>query len=137
VNHSSSHVHVKFQTVLTSHATIVAKTQYEAMCRDHGVIPQKYLLDNGPAFLSQKFTNHLGRAPSYASSIPLCLNTETGSITTQFHVFFRIGFPQSRLTQSNNPTLIQTNGISYLAIPLSNIFWTCPMWQLCRIYVMN
>ena len=39
--------------------TIQAKTQYEAMCRDHGVIPQKYLSDNGPAFTSQEFTNHL------------------------------------------------------------------------------
>jgi len=59
VDHASSHVHVEFQTVLTSHATIHAKTQYEAMCRDHGVIPQKYLSDNASAFTSQEFTNHL------------------------------------------------------------------------------
>ena len=32
---------------------------------------------------------NLGHAPSYyANSIPLCLNTETGSITPQFHVVF-------------------------------------------------
>jgi|AntRauTorckE5430_2_1112549.scaffolds.fasta_scaffold04696_1 hypothetical protein len=31
---------------------------------------------------------NLGVAPSYASSIPLCLNPETGSITPQFHVVF-------------------------------------------------
>jgi hypothetical protein len=38
VDHASSHIYVKFQTVLTSHVTIHAKTQYEAMCRDHGVL---------------------------------------------------------------------------------------------------
>jgi len=57
VDHSSSFLHVEFQSVMTSHATILAKTSFESMARDHGVIPQKYFLDNGSPFSSQEFSN--------------------------------------------------------------------------------
>eukprot|EP00979_Chaetoceros_neogracilis_P007261 scaffold1521_cov271-Chaetoceros_neogracile.AAC.69 len=50
VDHASSYIHPEFQTVLSSHATIIAKTSFEGMCRDHGVIPQKNLTDNATAF---------------------------------------------------------------------------------------
>ena len=59
VDHASSYVHSEFQQVLTSHATIIAKTSFEGMCRDHEVIPQKCLSDNGSAFSSKEFANHL------------------------------------------------------------------------------
>ena len=59
VDHASSYIHPEFQTVLSSHATIIAKTSFEGMCRDHGVIPQKYLTDNATAFTSKEYTAHL------------------------------------------------------------------------------
>jgi hypothetical protein len=51
VDHASNYIHVEFQQVLTSHATLEAKTAYEAHCRDFGVIPLKFLSDNGRANL--------------------------------------------------------------------------------------
>ena len=59
VDHASGHVHVELQPSLHSHATIEAKEAYEAFCRDLGVVPQKYLSDNGAAFTSSKFKKHL------------------------------------------------------------------------------
>ena len=56
MDHASNYVHVEFQTHLTSHETLKAKEQYELMCRDHGVVPQSYLSDNGPAFASKAFS---------------------------------------------------------------------------------
>ena len=59
VDHASGLVHIQFQTVLTTHATIASKIAFESFCRDHGVVPQKYMSDNGSAFTSVDFTNHL------------------------------------------------------------------------------
>ena len=59
VDHASGYIHVEFQSVMSSHATIESKLEYENICRDHGVIPQKYLSDNGTAFASKEFTEHL------------------------------------------------------------------------------
>jgi transposase InsO family protein len=44
---------------LNSHETLRAKRDFEALCRDFGVIPQSYLSDNGSAFTSQAFRSHL------------------------------------------------------------------------------
>ena len=59
VDHTSGHVHVELQPSLHSHATIAAKEAYEAYCRDLGVVPRKYLSDNGAAFTSADFKKHL------------------------------------------------------------------------------
>ena len=59
VDHASGHVHVELQPSLHSHATIAAKEAYEAYCRDLGVVPRKYLSDNGAAFTSADFKKHL------------------------------------------------------------------------------
>ena len=59
IDQASGYIHVEFQTTLTSHATLRAKDAYEQRCRDIGVIPQKYLSDNGTAFTSQDYRNHL------------------------------------------------------------------------------
>ena len=59
VDQATGYIHVEHQTTLTTHATLRAKESYEAMCRDYGVIPQKYLSDNGTAFTSAGYRNHL------------------------------------------------------------------------------
>ena len=59
VDHSSGFVHVEFQTHLNTHETIRSKEGFELMCRDHGVIPQSYLTDNGSSFTSRDYTRHL------------------------------------------------------------------------------
>ena len=59
VDHASGYIHVKFQTHLNTHETIRAKEKFEQMCRDNGVIPHSYLLDNGSAFTSAGFTDTL------------------------------------------------------------------------------
>ena len=59
IDQSSGHIHVEHQTTLSTHATLRAKEKFEAMCRDVGVIPQKYLSDNGTAFTSRQYRDHL------------------------------------------------------------------------------
>ena len=59
VDHASGYIHVEFQTNLNTHETINAKDNFELMCRDHGVVPQSYLTDNGSAFTSAGFTAKL------------------------------------------------------------------------------
>ena len=59
VDHATGHLHVEFQTHLNSHKTLKAKRKYELLCREQGVIPQAYQSDNGSAFASRDFTEHL------------------------------------------------------------------------------
>ena len=59
VDHASSHIHVEFQTSLSSHETLRAKIAYENQCRDTGVVVQKFMSDNGTAFTSRDFSEHL------------------------------------------------------------------------------
>jgi hypothetical protein len=61
VDNATGLVHVEHQTSLTSHETLATKEQFEFACRDYGVIVQGYLLDNGAAFSSAEFSNHLAR----------------------------------------------------------------------------
>ena len=58
-DHASNLVHVEFQKVLTSHATINAKLSFKDFCRDHGVVASRYLSDNGSAFTSSEYSEHL------------------------------------------------------------------------------
>lgn len=59
VDHATGYVHVEFQKSLSSHATLESKARFEETCRDFGVIPQKFLSDNGGAFTSKAFSDHL------------------------------------------------------------------------------
>ena len=59
VDLATNHVHVELQSKLNTHETSGAKDLYEAMCRDHGVVPQSYHSDNGSAFTSKGFTESL------------------------------------------------------------------------------
>ena len=61
IDQASGYVHVEHQSELTSHSTLCAKESFESMCRDHGVIPQKYLLDNGSAFTSAEYCDNLSQ----------------------------------------------------------------------------
>ena len=61
VDHSSSYIHIEFQSSLSSHDTLRAKTAYEAVCRDYGVVPKTYTSDNGKAFTSRDYTEHLSK----------------------------------------------------------------------------
>ena len=58
-DHASGFVHVEFQVHLTTHETLMAKENFELMCRDHGVIPQSYLSDNAKCFTSKEFAERL------------------------------------------------------------------------------
>jgi hypothetical protein len=58
-DHASGFVSVEFQSSLSSHATLASKVSFEQMCHDYGVMPQKYLSDNGGAFTSKEYSDHL------------------------------------------------------------------------------
>ena len=59
VDHASSYIHVEMQSSLSSHETLRAKLAFERLCRDYGVIPHTYMSDNGTAFTSRDFVEHL------------------------------------------------------------------------------
>jgi hypothetical protein len=59
IDHASSYIHVEFQVSLSSHETLRAKLAFERQCRDVGVVIQKYMSDNGTAFTSKDFSEHL------------------------------------------------------------------------------
>ena len=55
IDHASNYVHVEFQQHLTSHQTLEAKEKFELACRDFGVVPVSYLMDNAKCFTSAEF----------------------------------------------------------------------------------
>ena len=59
VDHASGFIHVEFQSSLSSHDTLKAKLEFERICRDVGVVVQTYMSDNGTAFTSRDFSEHL------------------------------------------------------------------------------
>lgn len=59
VDHASGNMHVEFQSSLSSHATLEAKLNFEKVCLDNGVVVSKYMSDNGSAFTSKEFSDHL------------------------------------------------------------------------------
>ena len=58
-DHASGYVHIEFQNHLTTHETLMAKENFELMCRDNGVIPQSYLSDNAKCFTAKEFSEKL------------------------------------------------------------------------------
>ena len=58
-DHASGFVHVEFQSSLSSHDTLQAKESFDKLCLNHGVIVQKFMSDNGTAFTSSQFQDHL------------------------------------------------------------------------------
>jgi hypothetical protein len=59
VNSASDYIHIELQATLGSTEMLQAKEAFELMCRDAGVIPQEYLLDNGLNFTSKAFAENL------------------------------------------------------------------------------
>lgn len=59
VDHSSNYIHIKFQSSLSSHDTLRAKTSFEKVCCDYSIVPKTYMSDNGSAFTLHNFTEHL------------------------------------------------------------------------------
>jgi hypothetical protein len=59
VDHTSSFIHVEMQALVTSAETIKAKQKFEQLCQDYGVVPHSYQSDNGSAFTSAAFAQHL------------------------------------------------------------------------------
>ena len=59
VDHASGYIHIEFQTHLNTHEMLNAKEQFKLMCRDNGVIPQSFVMDNGSAFTSSGFSDNL------------------------------------------------------------------------------
>ena len=56
---SSKQVENVFQQHLNTHETLKAKQDFKLKCKDAGVIPLEYILDNGTAFTSKSYTSHL------------------------------------------------------------------------------
>ena len=56
---ASGHIDIQFQSSLTAQETIQAVKRYEAKAYDKGIIVQEYQSDNGTAFISQEFRQHL------------------------------------------------------------------------------
>jgi Zinc knuckle len=59
VDHASGFVHVELQVFITAAETLKAKQKFEQLCRDYGVAPHSYQADNGAAFTSAAFAEHL------------------------------------------------------------------------------
>ena len=66
VDAASGLIWVDFQRALNSHETLQSKEEFERFCRDHGVVPQQFVADNGTAYTSADFTKHLA---AYAQAI--------------------------------------------------------------------
>ena len=58
-DHGSGYIQVVFQSHLNSSETIQVKVEFEKHCQDFRVIPQTYLMDNGTAFTSKAFQEHI------------------------------------------------------------------------------
>jgi hypothetical protein len=58
-DHATGYLHVEFQKHLNTHETLEAKQKFQLMCRDHGVVPQAFISDNGSSFTSEGFTGML------------------------------------------------------------------------------
>ena len=61
VDHSSGFIHVEFQSSLSSHDTLQAKEKFDKVCMDSGIVIQKFMSDNGTAFTSKQFQDHLAQ----------------------------------------------------------------------------
>ena len=59
VDAGSGFVHVEFQSHLNSFETIQAVESFESLARDNGIIISQYQSDNGSAFTSKAFKDHL------------------------------------------------------------------------------
>jgi GAG-pre-integrase domain/Zinc knuckle len=59
LDHSSGFIDVRLQSHLNTHETLQSKQDFEASCRDHGVIIGSYHSDNGSSFTSAEYTRHL------------------------------------------------------------------------------
>ena len=68
---ASGYIDIKFQSFLTADETVEAVTEYEKHALDNGVIVTEYHSDNGGAFTSKRFKEHLieqGQNNRYSSA---------------------------------------------------------------------
>jgi hypothetical protein len=73
VDHASSYVFIEHQVHMTTHETINSKEAFETHSRDFGVIITEYHSDNGTAFTSQAYKQHL---KAFAQSVPQAVEQE-------------------------------------------------------------
>ena len=69
VDHASGYIYCHHQTSMTTHETLAAKHTFERHLTDMGVTALSYSSDNGPAFSSKEYTEHLetfGQTARYA-----------------------------------------------------------------------
>jgi hypothetical protein len=59
VDSASGYVHIELQATLGSNEMLQAKEVFKLMCRDAGVVPTEYLLDNRNNFMSKAFSENL------------------------------------------------------------------------------
>ena len=59
VDHASGYTWIGFQSHLNTHETLSVKGSFELFCREVGVVPLKYLTDNGAAFTSKSYSQSL------------------------------------------------------------------------------
>ena len=59
VDMASKYIHVECQQHLNTHETLNALKNFERVALDHGVIPREYISDQGSAFTSKAFRDHL------------------------------------------------------------------------------
>ena len=59
MDHATGFIHTELQTSLNTHNTLDAKLKFDDMCATHGVVPQKFLSDNGSSFVNKEFVAHL------------------------------------------------------------------------------
>lgn len=59
VDAATGFIHVEFQVGLTADETLLAKERFEHALQQFNITPKEYRFDNGSAFISQKFTQHL------------------------------------------------------------------------------
>ena len=59
IDASTSFIHIEFQSHLSSHETIQATQSFEQLSLDNGVVINQCFSDNGSAFTSKAFRDHL------------------------------------------------------------------------------
>ena len=56
---ATSFLHIGLLSNVSGHSTITVKEEFDKMCQNHGVVPQRFISDNGSEFVNSDFQAHL------------------------------------------------------------------------------